>query len=206
MKASNKQPQTNRKESTDTAAPSERVYDLEERLLKYATRIIRLVDALPATRAGNHVGGQLLRSGTSPLPNHVEAQGSEFRADFIHKLKLCLKELAESRRWLRLIQSVPLIDRPGKIEPLITETVELIRIFSKSIQTAERQTDGSSKVREEADDGHLWIPIPPFLYHMSASSISPLNIGSLEFGVGSSNRRKTGKRTGAKYLPSKSAP
>jgi len=68
-------------------------YDLEERLLACSVRIIRLVEALPSTWAGNHVAGQLLRSGTSPLPYHVEAQAAESRADFIHKLKICLKEL-----------------------------------------------------------------------------------------------------------------
>src|SRR5208283_6094041 len=87
-------------------------YDLEERLLAYAVRIIRLVEALPSTRAGNHVAGQLLRSGTSPLPNHGEAQAAESRADFVHKLKICLKELRESYRWLLLVQSVALV-RPA---------------------------------------------------------------------------------------------
>ncbi len=59
-------------------------YDLEERLLEYAANIIRLVEKLPDTRAGNHVAGQLLRSGTSPLPNHGEAQAAESPADFVH--------------------------------------------------------------------------------------------------------------------------
>ena len=72
-------------------------YDLEDRLLDYAAQIIRLAESLPQTRAGNHVAGQLLRSGTSPLPNHGEAQAAESRKDFIHKLSICLKELKESR-------------------------------------------------------------------------------------------------------------
>ncbi len=114
-------------------------YDLEERLLDYSARIIRLVDKLPATRAGNHVGGQLLRSGTSPLPNHGEAQAAESTNDFVHKLKICLKELRESYRWLRLIQKVPLL-RPKLVEPLRTETDELIRIFVKSVKTAKTKT------------------------------------------------------------------
>ena len=112
-------------------------YDLEERLLDYAAQVIRLVDQLPATRAGNHVAGQLLRSGTSPLPNHGEAQAAESRRDFIHKLKISLKELKESRWWLRLIQQVPLMDTE-RVEPLVGETQELIRIFATSIRTAER--------------------------------------------------------------------
>jgi four helix bundle protein len=110
-------------------------YDLEKRLLEYAARIIRLVEKLPNTRAGNHVAGQLLRSGTSPLPNHGEAQAAESANDFIHKFKVCLKELRESFRWLLLIQRVPLM--PQKlVQPLVDETDELIRIFVKSIRTA----------------------------------------------------------------------
>ena len=79
-------------------------YDLEERLLEYAARIIRLADSLKNSRAANHVGGQLLRSGTSPLPNHGEARAAESLNDFVHKLKICLKELRESHRWLRRAQ------------------------------------------------------------------------------------------------------
>ena len=113
-------------------------YDLEERLLEYSARIIRLVERLPNTRAGNHLAGQLLRSGTSPLPNHGEAQAAESAKDFMHKLKICLKELRESCRWLLLIQRVPLL-RPRLVEALVKETDELIRIFVRSIQTAEHR-------------------------------------------------------------------
>ena len=112
-------------------------FDLEERLLEYAAAIIRLVEELPGTRAGNHVAGQLLRSGTSPLPNHGEAQEAESRNDFIHKFKICLKELRESHRWLRLINRVPLLAE-RKVTPVLTETDEFIRIFKTSIQTAQR--------------------------------------------------------------------
>ena len=126
----------------------EPVFDLEERLLEYAARIIRLVDSLPSSRAGNHIAGQLLRSGTSPLPNHGEAQAAESRADFIHKLGICHKELRESRRWLRLIKRVPLIKPPDKLDPLIEETIELIKIFWASIRTAERADADSTRVRE----------------------------------------------------------
>jgi len=111
-------------------------YDLEERLLEYAVRIIRLVDSLPATKAGRHVADQLLRCGTSPLANHGELQGAESRKDFIHKLGICLKEIREAQRWLRLIHRVPLV-APPKIEPLLAETDALIRIFVSSVRTAE---------------------------------------------------------------------
>jgi len=112
-------------------------YDLEERLLECAVRVIRLVDALPATRAGRHVADQPLRCGTSPLANHGELQGAESRKDFIHKLGLCLKEIRETRRWLRLIHRVPLV-APAKIEQLLNETEALIKIFAASIRTAEK--------------------------------------------------------------------
>ena len=113
-------------------------YDLEERLLNYSARIIRLVEKLPNTRAGSHVAGQLLRSGTSPLPNHGEAQAAESANHFVHKLKICLKELRESYRWLRLVQKVPLLS-PKRVTPLVNETDELIRIFVTSIRTAGRR-------------------------------------------------------------------
>jgi four helix bundle protein len=111
---------------------------LEERLLEYAAWIIRLVEKLPANRAGNHVAGQLLRSGTSALPNHGEAQAAESRQDFIHKLKICHKELRESRRWLRLIQRVPLL-KASLVQPMVDETEELIRIFAASLRTASQR-------------------------------------------------------------------
>jgi four helix bundle protein len=112
-------------------------YDLEERLLDYAARVVRMVEKLPNTRAGNHIAGQLLRSGTSPLPNHGEAQAAESRKDFVHKLKICHKELRESRRWLRLIQRVPLL-KPQQVQSLSDETEELVRIFAASLRTAQQ--------------------------------------------------------------------
>jgi four helix bundle protein len=114
---------------TESSRIEERVYDLEERLLDYATQVIRAVEKLPRTRASNHVAGQLLRSGTSPLPNHGEAESAESAADLVHKLKICLKELRETRRWLRLVMRVPLLTDTGQIEPVLEETNEIIRIF-----------------------------------------------------------------------------
>ncbi len=118
-------------------------YDLEERLLEYAAGIIRLVERLPDSRAGNHVASQLLRSGTSPLPNHGEAQAAESRQDFVHKMKICHKELRESRRWLRLIQRVP-PQAAAQVQRLLDETEELIRIFAASLRTASRGTGGAA--------------------------------------------------------------
>lgn len=110
-------------------------FDLEERLLGYAVRVIRLLDALPASRAGRHVADQLLRCGTSPLANHGELQGAESRKDFIHKLGICLKEIRETRRWL--IHRVPLLPLP-KVGALLAETEALFKIFSASVRMAEK--------------------------------------------------------------------
>jgi len=110
-------------------------FDLEDRLLEFAARLTKLVDALPNSRTGNHVAGQLLRCGTSPFANHGEVQAAESRKDFIHKLGVCFKELKEVRRWLRFIARVELV--PAKrLRPLLIENEELIRIFSASIKTA----------------------------------------------------------------------
>jgi four helix bundle protein len=115
-----------------------RKYDLEERLLEFASTIIDLSEKLPASRAGNHVAGQILRSGTSPYPNHGEAEASESRDDFIHKLKVCLKELRETRRWARLIHRKAWADNDSTLIFILSECDELIRIFFSSIQTAQR--------------------------------------------------------------------
>ena len=116
-----------------------KTYDLEERLLEYTVRIIKIVEQLPRTRIGNHVAGQLLKSGTSPFPNHGEAQAAESPKDFIHKLRISLKELRETQRWLRLISRVPLIKKPELLIDILQETEELIKIFAKSIKTAEKK-------------------------------------------------------------------
>ena len=113
-------------------------YDLEDRLLECSAQIVRIVDRLPRTAAGNHVGSQLLRSGTSPLPNHGEAQAAESTKDFVHKMSVCLKELRETRRWLRLAMRVPLVNPPSQFEPVLRETEELIKIFYTSIRTADK--------------------------------------------------------------------
>ena len=115
---------------------ADRAYDLEERLLQYAVEIVRLVEQLPDTRSGNLVAGQLLRSGTSALPNHGEAEGAESRNDFVHKLSICHKEMREARRWLLLIQRVPLLPDTASAAALLSETEQLIRIFAASIRTA----------------------------------------------------------------------
>ncbi len=121
-------------------APANRNFDLEERLLEYAAAVVRFTEGMSRSQAGAHVAGQLLRSGTAALPNHGEAQAAESNADFIHKLSICLKELRESRRWLRLAQRVPLVKSPASVDPLLQETEELIRIFYSSVTTARKRT------------------------------------------------------------------
>jgi len=110
-------------------------FDLEERLIDFAVRIIRITESLPKTRVGNHIAGQLIRCGTSPAPNYGEAQSAESRADFVHKMKVCLKELRETRVWLLMIVKASLM-KPAKLEPIINENYELISIFVTSIKTA----------------------------------------------------------------------
>ena len=119
---------------------SKRVYDLEDRLLEFAAMIIELVESLPNTRAGNHVAGQLLRCGTSPLSNHGEVEAAESRKDFLHKLRICLKELRETKRWLRLLGRTRTLATPTNFAAVFNEVEELIRIFVASIRTAQRNT------------------------------------------------------------------
>ena len=111
-------------------------FDLEDRLLEFAVRIIRVTESMEPSRAGTYVSDQLLRAGSSPYGHHGEAESAESRDDFIHKLKVCHKELRESRRWLRLVHRVPLVAQPERLEDLLAEAEELIRIFTASIRTA----------------------------------------------------------------------
>jgi four helix bundle protein len=107
---------------------------LEDRLIDFAVRIIRLSAQLPRTPAGKHVSGQMLRSGTSPAPNYGEARGAESRADFTHKIRVVLKELNETSIWLRIIersQMLPLNELVG----IIQENGDLCKIFTSSLKT-----------------------------------------------------------------------
>lgn len=113
-------------------------YDLEQRLIDFAVRILDLVETLPNTRAGNHIAGQLVRCGTSPAPNYGEAQSAESRSDFIHKIKIVLKELRETNVWLQIIRRKRLSRSVAQTESLITECNELISIFVASERTAKR--------------------------------------------------------------------
>ena len=114
-------------------------YDLEDRLLDYGAAIINLTRRLTADYAERHIGNQLLRSGTAPVSHHGEAQAAESPADFIHKMRLALKELRESDRWLKLIQRAAMLSGSEALPKLLNETDQLIRIFVASIHTAEKR-------------------------------------------------------------------
>ena len=121
----------------------DRKYDLEDRLIDFAIRIVNVIERLPKTKIGNHISGQLIRSGTSPAPNYGEAQSAESRSDFVHKMKISLKELRETRIWLLMIVRGSLIKAIPEVKSLIAENNELIAIFVASIDTA-KQNDEST--------------------------------------------------------------
>jgi four helix bundle protein len=110
---------------------------LEDRLVNFAVRVINVVEALPDSKAGKHIAGQLVRSGTSPALNYGEAQSAESRNDFLHKMKVCLKELRETLICLKIVERKPMCPKT-RLSPILKECDELIAIFVKSIQTAER--------------------------------------------------------------------
>ena len=109
--------------------------EMEERFLDFAARICALVEALPDTKTGRHISGQLIRCGTSPAPNYAEACAAESRNDFTHKLGIVLKELRETRIWLKLSVKTATM-KTSRLNPLIKECTELINITGKSIVTA----------------------------------------------------------------------
>ena len=119
---------------------SEQTNEVEDRLIDFAVRIIKVADALPKTAAGRHIAGQVLRSGTSPAPNYAEARGAESRSDFVHKLKIALKELNESCVWLRMICRAKLL-KEELLSELLDENEQLCRILNSSVMTAEASND-----------------------------------------------------------------
>ena len=118
-------------------------FDLEERLIDFAARCIKVGDSLPNSRAGIHLSGQLTRSGTSSALNYGEAQGAESRKDFIHKMKVCLKELRETLICLKILVRSSLLKEEA-LQPLIDETDELVSIFVTSVKTAKVNMERTS--------------------------------------------------------------
>jgi four helix bundle protein len=115
-------------------------HDLEERLLEYGVRIIKVVESLPKNLAGRRIGDQLLRSGTAVGAHYEEARGAESRDDFAHKLQMALKELRESNYWLRLLAKAGTVS-PDRLADLLDESKQLRAILSKAVAT----TKGSAK-------------------------------------------------------------
>ena len=109
--------------------------ELSDRLLEFAARVGKVIDALPNTRLGRHVAGQLVRSGTAPGPNYEEGCAAESRADFVHKLGITLKELRESRYWIRYIIKAELLPT-AKMADLLDESTQLSNIIGQSVVTA----------------------------------------------------------------------
>ena len=114
---------------------------LQERLIEFAVRIIKLSGGLPKTPAGKHIAGQILRSGTSPAANYGEARGAESRADFVHKLGIVLKELNETLIWLCIAERSKML-KPELLAGLVEENRELGRIFTASLKTARERKPG----------------------------------------------------------------
>ena len=111
--------------------------DLERRLIQFAVNIMAFARKLPKTTQAKHISGQILRSGTAAAPNYAEARGAESRADFIHKMRIALKELNETSIWLRVIEDGFDVDAEI-VSSLIAENTELCRIVVASVQTAKR--------------------------------------------------------------------
>ena len=111
-------------------------WDLEDRLIDFAILIIDISESLINTKAGNHLAGQIIRSGTSPALNYGEAQDAESNQDFIHKIKIILKELQETFVALKIIKKAELYKNEDKLKITLKENDELIAIFVATVKTA----------------------------------------------------------------------
>ena len=118
-------------------AQNSRADDLEKRLIRFAIDIVALTEKLPQNFQAKHIAAQIIRAGTAAAPNYGEARAAESRADFVHKLKIALKELNETSVWLRIAQGSFETEGDLLIRP-IAENAELCRILVASIQTARR--------------------------------------------------------------------
>ncbi len=114
-----------------------RKFDLEDRLIRFALSVIDIVELLPNSVTARHFANQLSRCATAPALNYAEAQAAESRKDFIHKMKISLKELRETYVILKIIKLKPFVDDKELLNKVINENDELISIFVKSISTAQ---------------------------------------------------------------------
>jgi four helix bundle protein len=128
---------------TGAAIPSQtKAEQLRERLIAFAVRILPLANRLNGTFAGKHIADQLLRSGTSAAPNYAEARSAESKADFVHKLRIAIKELNETDVRLQVIQRSGLLIAEI-LDDMLAECDELKRILGASIHTARRNEMGA---------------------------------------------------------------
>jgi four helix bundle protein len=118
-------------------ASNSKADELERRLVQFAIDIVKIIGELPKNSEGKHIASQLLRSGTAAAPNYGEARAAESRADFIHKLKVALKELNETAVWLRILRGSFAV-QPDFVARLVAENTELCKILVASINTARR--------------------------------------------------------------------
>ncbi|MEI6105822.1 MAG: four helix bundle protein [Opitutae bacterium] len=116
---------------------NEQADQIEERLINFGVQIILLTDQLPVSPSSQHIARQVLRSGTSPAPNYGEARGAESRADFVHKLGVALKELNETKIWLKMMARAKLVTTDA-VSGVLDECQQLARLLNASIQTARR--------------------------------------------------------------------
>jgi four helix bundle protein len=112
-------------------------FDLEDRLVDFACMCLEVCDLLPNTKTGQNLEYQLSKSSTASALVYGEAQAAESRADFIHKMKVVLKEIRESRVNLKIIKRKPVIVN-DKVDKAFNEANELMAIFLKSIETAKQ--------------------------------------------------------------------
>ena len=163
-------PTPNTQHPTSNEENRKRRFDLEERMLRHAARVVELYDSLPAGSGARQIGNQLIRSGTSPYLHHGEVEAAESIDDFVHKLKVCLKELRETWSALRLLQRTAQFLNAEEIDFLIEETHQLIRIFYQSVRTSEQRKEPTSRIHEDAPEGDHWmlgvgcwmLDVPPF--------------------------------------------
>ncbi len=143
---------------------------LSDRLWNFAARVGKIVDALPDSRLGRHVAGQLVRSGTSSAPNYDESGAAESRDDFVHKLSIALKELRETRGWLRFIAKTDVLPAE-KLSEAIDEAEQLCRILGKSVLTV--------KTTRAASGNEEW-SMPDARFQDSENSASDLGFRALD--------------------------
>ncbi len=110
-------------------------YDLEDRLIKFSCSCLDICDLLPNTRVRNNLEYQLSKSSTASALIYGEAQAAESKADFLHKIKMVLKEIRETRINLKIIINKPILTNP-LLDSTLAESNELMAIFLKSIETA----------------------------------------------------------------------